>query len=246
MKLHIDEKNVLRTGARLSIMMLFFTESWAHQTKTLRFTKMSFGPAYILGVAVGNSSTNNTWDIVKVYGTVGSLTKAKFCCVRYGSTRTDKYYKQPVIFIKRQHIRTRLTASHFTCENPESGRIPKGISFTHGQFTCGDEHVTYLEPIVPLVEAESKLALSTKVAYGNQNPELIIEWMETYLFLGVDKVVTYYLNDLNLEARNVLEYYTSVGKLEVINIELAAEGKHCGKKHSRISLFTRGQPAVSF
>ena len=174
---------------------------------------------------MGNSSTDNTWDIVKVYGTVGRLKKAKFCCVRFGNLLNYDYYKQPTISIKMQSPKTALTASHFTCENPQPGRIPEGIAFTHDQNTCGEEDVTYLEPIVPLLEVEPKLALSTKVAYGNQSPELIIEWMETYLFLGVDKVVTYYLDDLNQEARKVLEYYASVGLLEVHNIELAAEGK---------------------
>ena len=32
------------------------------------FIKMKFGPIFIFGVAAGNTSENNIWDLFKVYG----------------------------------------------------------------------------------------------------------------------------------------------------------------------------------
>ena len=189
---------------------------------------MKFGPAYVLGATVGNHSGIRFWDIVKVYASMGRNVASGnvCCCVKYDNEFSSEYYKQPILFSNHQSPKTELTAYHFTCKNPKPGSVPEGIGLTVDNFTCDEEYVTYIKPLVPLLETGTKLALSTKVAYGNQDPELIIEWMETYKYLGVDKVITYFLDDLKMEARKVLGYYASSGILELYNIQLAATGMY--------------------
>ena len=69
-----------------------------------------------------------------------------------------------------------------------------------------------------------KLALGTQLAYGNISAEIIIEWMETYKYLGVNKVVTYYYKDLNENALKVLKYYHDSEFLDLYYFIPAAEG----------------------
>ena len=84
--------------------------------------------------------------------------------------------------------------------------------------------MTYIQPFVPQKQQYgTTLALCNKGAYGNIKAELIIEWMETYRYLGVDKVVTYFLKDLNEAAKNVLLYYSHIGFVELYEFHPALE-----------------------
>ena len=91
--------------------------------------------------------------------------------------------------------------------------------------SCEETDVTYVKPFHPLI-TPGKIAIGTKTAFGSINPEQIIEWMETYRYIGVDKVVSYYVKILNADALKVLKYYESIGFLDLIFYEPAAEGKY--------------------
>ena len=85
--------------------------------------------------------------------------------------------------------------------------------------------MSYVKPFHPLI-TPGKIAIGTKTAFGSINPEQIIEWMETYRYIGVDKVVSYYVKILNADALKVLKYYESTGFLDLTFYEPAAEGKY--------------------
>ena len=187
---------------------------------------MKFGSVYVFGAAMGNSSETAAWDFIKVYSSVNqSFSNSTFsCCVKYSKFSGSDIYRQPVLTYNIPNEETELSAYHHTCFSPKPGTVPNGIAITTDSYTCAEEHVTYREPLVPLLEAETKLALCTKAAYGNRSAELIIEWMETHKYLGVDKVVTYYMKDINPAARKVLEYYATAGLLDLYYFEPAEEG----------------------
>ena len=85
--------------------------------------------------------------------------------------------------------------------------------------------MTYVQPFVPQTQRRgATLALCNKGVFGNISGEMIIEWMETYRYLGVDKVVTYFLKDLNAAAMNVLSYYSQIGFVELYEFHPALEG----------------------
>ena len=102
--------------------------------------------------------------------------------------------------------------------------IPLGAAVTVANYTCSESHVSYVGPFFPLKEP-NKIALGTKTAYANIDAEMIIEWMETYKYLGVDKVLTYYMESINSDAFDVLQYYASTGILDLFYYEPANEGK---------------------
>ena len=189
---------------------------------------MKFGPMYILGTTLGNTTDNAQWDIVKVHAQADKMYtagKAKiFCCLKYLKIRGPEYIIQPTIYNGGPRKETKLSVYHYTCLNPKPGVVADGVALTVSNFTCSEEDVTYRKPITPLRESEIKLGLCTKVAYGNRSAELIIEFIEAYRYLGVDKFTCYILQDLNEDAQRVLAYYASIGIMDVYFYEPAAWG----------------------
>ena len=107
-----------------------------------------------------------------------------------------------------------------------SGLIPIGLALTlFSNITCSENHVTFVQPYFPFKEP-AKIVIGSKFAYGNVSAELIIEWIEAMKYIGVDKIVTYYLRTLNADALNVLQHYASEGIVDLYFHELANEGKN--------------------
>lgn len=199
--------------------------------KTAKYTRMKFGHVYILGVAGGNTSDNASWDIFKVYASLGREFVRDIhvdirCCFKYNFHDVTEYLDQPTINTHLPIPKGDLTACHYTCNNPnrDMKNIPDGVGLTIGKYSCEEAFVTYVRPFLPLREPGITLALSSKAAYGNISAELIIEWMETYRYLGVDKIVTHYLRTINKNALHVLNYYASTGILDLYYHEPANSG----------------------
>ena len=110
--------------------------------------------------------------------------------------------------------------------SPFPGQIPVGLAvILPSNVTCNENHVTYVEPYLPGKEPK-KIVIGSKLAYDNVNAELIIEWMEAMKYIGVDKIVTFYLRTLNTDARKVLFYYALEGFVDLYYHEPANEGKY--------------------
>ena len=191
---------------------------------------MNFGPIYILGAAGGNTSDDVGWDIFKVYASVDVKAIPALnisCCLMYRYGRKLRYFKVSSLNTKIHRANSRLRTIHITCRNVKYAKeiVPEGIGLTTVNSTCSKTHVRYVEPFFPLQEHNSKLALCTQVAFGNLSAELITEWLETYKYLGVDKVITYYINNLNNKALNVLDYYSKSGVLDLYPYAAAASGR---------------------
>ena len=190
---------------------------------------MKFGPMYILGTTLGNTTDNAQWDIIKVHAQVGEMYTGKtkvFCCLKYFKIPGPEYIIQPTIYVGAPRFKNKLSIYHYTCLNPKYGVVPDGVALTVNTLTCSEEDVTYRKPDTPLRESETKLALCTKVAYGNRSAELIIEFVEAYRYLGVDKFTSYILEDLNEDAQRVLAYYASIGIMDAYFYEPAAWGNY--------------------
>ena len=107
-----------------------------------------------------------------------------------------------------------------------SGYIPIGLAVTiFDNGTCAENHVTYVQPYFPVKEP-SKIVIGSKLTYGTMSAELMIEWIESMKYIGVDKIITYYMRGLNTDALNVLYNYASKGILDLHFYEPANEGKH--------------------
>ena len=100
--------------------------------KISRATKLPYGPVYVMGAAMGNTSDNPMWDIIKVYA---SLNRTMYeganisCCLRYPNGEIVQ--ETPIHSETEFHeLLTVFTAQHFTCKNDRhsDGIIPTGAS----------------------------------------------------------------------------------------------------------------------
>ena len=108
-----------------------------------------------------------------------------------------------------------------------AGLIPLGLAVTfQNNGKCTRDHVTYVKPYFP-ANYSGKIVIGSKLAYGNINAQLIIEWVEAMRYIGVDKIVTYFLGTLNSDALNVLFHYAAEGFVDLSLYDPAKEGDYC-------------------
>ena len=183
---------------------------------------------------MGNSTETEVWDVVKVYAVIDmrQYDSANIsCCLMYKTSeiKTDIRKEYPINILKYK-IDSVLRGHHFTCPNVRhgSGALPIGVGLTLHKLNCSHDQVAFVQPYEPLKEINTKLAIGTKLAFGTISAEMIIEWMETYKYLGVDKVVTYYVdkgrNKINENAFKVLRYYASTEILDLYHHVPAGSG----------------------
>lgn len=197
---------------------------------------MYFGPVYILGAAMANSTETEIWDVVNVYAMIDMRAYADAnlsCCLMYKTSemKTDILKESP-INIHVFKIDSDIRGHQFACPNVkhESGALPIGVGLALHKINCSQDQVAFVQPYKPLREINTKLAIGTKLAFGTISAEMIIEWMETYKYLGVDKVVTYYIDEgrdkINENALKVLRYYASTEILDLYHHVPAGLGKY--------------------
>ena len=199
-------------------------------------TTMRFGPVYVFG-AVGRNTTNNTvWDIVNVYGSLKKsflMTFSKHtvvCCMLYkgdSDKQSTMNVQQEVLQIMFHFAKPTITTFHIVCPNVHHsiGGAPFTVSLSSKSLGCDKTKDKYVQVEFPNRETGLKVAIGTQIAYKNINAELIIEWMETYKRLQVDKVVSYYHRSVNKDALMALIYYHNTGFLDLYEIILPEEGR---------------------
>ena len=170
---------------------------------------MNYGPVYIFGAVAGNSSRNVSWDLVKIYGGFDrdwyKTAHGKFrCCLAYNDNGNITYERVYPTRTRTFMISSAIWSVHVTCINTRHERmVPDGAALTLSTYNCSRNHVRYMAPYFPLREATEKVAIGTKTAYGNISAELIIEWMEAWRYIGVDKVLSS-LNVINILSQSIL------------------------------------------
>ena len=202
----------------------------ANYTTRRQFVKMKYGGVYLFGATMGNSSSNATWKLVKIYG---GFDRSEYrnpdfqCCLNYKDGSDFSLAKVKPYKTRRFQSFSVVWSLHVTCPNVRylQNAIPTGVSLAVGNHNCTKSEVNYIKPHLPLREAQAKVAIATKIAYGNISTELIIEWMEWYKLLEVDKVMAFYLKSLNEKSLKVLQYYASTGVLDLHLYEPAASGE---------------------
>ena len=111
------------------------------------------------------------------------------------------------------------------CLNPHSqtSNFIVGVSLT----TAGKCHINataYVKPDFAMKStSEFSMAICAKIAYGDLNAALTIEWMEYNKAMGVEKVLAYTYN-LTERAITVLWFYEKTGFLELRKFDLPNQG----------------------
>ena len=195
------------------------------------FTNMKFGPIKILGVVGGNSSSASVWDIYKVYAQINIThfnNTIYRCCMKYKSHTLAVDDSRTNITYMYAEYKELFGLFHFVCSNKhnELGVRPVGVAITASGGTCSEEDVVFIEPYHPLRQPGSKLVIGAKLAYANISAMSIVEWMESNKYLGVDKIVAYYLSNLNKDALKVLNYYATTGFIDLYLFKPPWAGKN--------------------
>ncbi|XP_060594369.1 uncharacterized protein LOC132748749 [Ruditapes philippinarum] len=167
---------------------------------------------FILSAIGSNSTTKggykreiklNGWEAMK-----HRLASIK-CCVLWN---TDKfsYFKDPEkIFWKS----SRLAATQFTC--PIRGPLVdvRGVTLEFRKKPCPRDESVYVKPFLPKLQPKESFAICVKIVYGVVDMKLLVDWMEYYREMKVDKVFMFTYN-LTRNIETVLQHYTNTGFLE--------------------------------
>ena len=218
-----------------------------------KFTKMKFGHLFVFGAVTGNHSKAQTINIVKIYGSLEKKTFGKsplYCCFKF-----DNSVKRVTPIVKRLfQVPAGMWSFYLACPilidsdeasatmSSTENKVPTNVAVTVDDYGCDEDDVTYVQPYRPW-KMPGKIAIGSKTSFGTIDPELIIEWMEAYKYIGVDKVVTYIVRTINADALNVLKYYESTGFLDLSFYDLAGEGKLSGAEPES---FVRGGHTLTF
>ena len=104
--------------------------------------------------------------------------------------------------------------------------VPLAVGLSKKGLRCDNTKDRYVKVEFPIQEPGFKVAIGTQISYKNISAELIIEWLEAYKILQVDKVVSYYHRNINQDALNALTYDHNTGFLDLYEFVLPAEGEY--------------------
>ena len=148
-----------------------------------------------------------------------------FCCFL---SQGGWIHKTPVTR-KSMFLNNSLTAVQVFCETGKNAQLknstrPVGVMLTYAIDNCPMDisnyaTVQYTRPCL----LEVCIAICAKIAYGYVNPEMVVEWMEYYKYMGVNHVVVFTFN-LTADALTVLKFYEKQDFVEVLPFDFPAKG----------------------
>ena len=195
-------------------------------------------------MAGGNSSTEEMWNIYKVYAHIktdiyNEKDTVYSCCMKYRNNGIEIVKTRVLSTFMYIKSRLNLGLYHFICPNIRHhlGYTPAGVAITVDRHSCSENEVVFIKPYHTLREPGNKLVIGTKLAYADLSAEMVIEWMEAYRYLGVDKVVAYYVSDLNENALKVLQFYASTGILDLYFYQPSWSGNYSVLNVRKSTLF---------
>ena len=193
--------------------------------------KMWFGPVHVLGAVARNTTDSPAWDVINVYGSfeksfISSFVKS-ICCMMYENQGNINFIHQKASHTQFLATKPNVRTFRMVCPNTQYsvGIVPIAVHLSQEGLGCDKNRDRYVKVEFPFLEPGFKIAIGTQIAYKNISAELIIEWMETYKFLHVDKVVSYYHRSINQDALNALKYYHHTGFVDLYELDLPLEGK---------------------
>ena len=148
------------------------------------------------------------------------------CCLKFRTQTGLKTIRANVVNKWIFWARAKFRVFHIACKNLRfHHKFPETISISPSSNICDNKSSSYVKIQWPLRKPGIKLAIGSQIAYGNISAANIIDWMETYRYLGVDKVVAYYYKLTNKEALKVLLYYHANGFVDLYRYEPAGQGE---------------------
>ena len=163
-----------------------------------------------------------------------------FCCFL---SQGGQIHKTPVAR-KSMFLNHSLTAVQVFCEAEKKAQLkintrPVGVTLAYDIDICPMDignyaTVQYTRPCL----LDVCIAICAKIAYGYVNPEMVVEWMEYYKYMGVNHVIVFTFN-LTADALTVLKFYEKQDFVEVLPFDFPAKGNSpCSTHLSRMKFPT--------
>ncbi|KAL3841809.1 hypothetical protein ACJMK2_019910 [Sinanodonta woodiana] len=142
------------------------------------------------------------------------------CCFLYdnGIVLNSKLRKSST------YIKAKIQSFRFECVNPNQLLKPKGVTLIVKNYPCTSDISTYVAPVFPYrPPGNNTIALCAKVAFGNLNAALTVEWLEYNKNMGVDKIAVF-VSNLSSTTSGIFQHYQKLGFLEVHPFDLPMLG----------------------
>ncbi|KAK3588278.1 hypothetical protein CHS0354_030888 [Potamilus streckersoni] len=204
-------------GMTRDVHITDFVDDLVH-FKSRIYTQVEHTKLFVYAAIARNIST--PWDEFGVTAWIHSGVDPKnaSCCFLYidGVLRITNAWRYSV-FMKPE-----IYVIRFQCANPIPGSKPIRMTLAVSGFACSSNITTYVKPLYPLrPHGNVTIAICTKQAYGNLDPNLVVEWLEYNINMGVDKVITFVdASNLIQNTSEILRYYQKIGFIEIIPYDL--------------------------
>ena len=99
--------------------------SETHSIDSRTYTRMKFGPVFILGVVGGNSSANSSWDHFRIYGMLDRKVykrKKLSCCLLYRGINGFVTVKTDTMRQRFHEVPAAMWNFHVSCSNVKSAQ----------------------------------------------------------------------------------------------------------------------------
>ncbi|KAK3600274.1 hypothetical protein CHS0354_013701 [Potamilus streckersoni] len=113
------------------------------------------------------------------------------------------------------YVKAKVQSFRFECVNPNPSSKPKGVTLIAEHYPCTSDISTYVAPVFPHRQpGNNTLALCAKIAFGNLNADLTVEWIEYNKNMGVDKIAVF-VSNLSSTMSRIFQHYQNTGFLDV-------------------------------
>ncbi|KAL3841813.1 hypothetical protein ACJMK2_019914 [Sinanodonta woodiana] len=191
------------------------------------YTRVMHADIFIYSaIGLNNTDTNNqstipwtnfglaAWKHLKVPETNLS------CCFLYQNGIILNFKLRQISTFFKSYVQS----FRFECTNPNPMSKPRGVTLIVTEHTCSTDISTYVAPVFPYRQpGNNTLALCAKVAFGNLNAALTVEWLEYNKNMGVDKIAVF-VSNLSSTTSGILEHYQKSGFLEIHPFDLPMLG----------------------
>ena len=128
--------------------------STRRQIRTRNFTQMSFGPVYIFGAALGNSSNDKTLDLIKIYAMLNAHAYNRAvikCCLMYKHNNKIQVFERSPSFTEKHYAKVDIMSFHVTCSNARHPyKRPYAVGLTVNEIPCRTDMSSYVKPALAL------------------------------------------------------------------------------------------------
>lgn len=183
---------------------------------------------------------NNNWNIIRkgkleifILSVIGSITETQTqyqrevklqgwqaakirqsnikCCILSKSNHVSEYFNPKRIW---QHKTLSLLGSQISCPINSSLYNVKGVTLQFAKKNCTNNLSEYIKPLIPKLQTKNNsFAICLKILYGRIDDDNLINWIEYYREMQVDKIFMFTYNITN-RTQAILEHYYQLGLVE--------------------------------